>query len=121
MVSTTHALHGHSNNKLGPLYMMYVRCANPGGSGVATGVARGQSATPDSENLPKFGEKKEKSGKNGKKEEISGRKGKNREASFNLPHLTDRAGYATARGPIRTFCFISSSHRYRPQWFRLWL
>ena len=42
----------------------------------------GQSATPDSENLPKKGEK---SGKIGKKEEKSGRKGKNREGSFTLP------------------------------------
>ena len=66
----------------------------------------GQSATPDSENLPKIGKKpgkigkkSGKSGKNqeksGKKVEKSGRKSKNREVSFTLPLLTDKAGYAT--------------------------
>ena len=55
-------------------------------SGVATGVARGQSATSDSEKIAKNREKFRK------KEEKSGRKGKNREVSFTLPFLTDRAG-----------------------------
>ena len=39
----------------------------------------------------------QKSGKNqekSEKKEKSGRKGKNREASFTLPLLTDKAGYA---------------------------
>ena len=40
--------------------------------GIATGVARGQSATPDSENLPKIGKNQEKLGK---KEEKIGKKG----------------------------------------------
>ena len=77
---------------------------------IATGVAGGQSATPDSENLPTIGKNQENREKNqeksGKKEEKSGRKGKNREVSFTLPLLTDRAGYATAlRLGLRVFKF----------------
>ena len=45
-------------------------------SGVATGVARGESATPDYEKIAK---NLEKSGKIGKNLEISGKKSKNRE------------------------------------------
>ena len=52
----------------------------------------GQSATPDSENLPKIGKK------SGKNKEKSGKKRgkiwKKRKVSFTLPLLTDRAGYA---------------------------
>ena len=65
------------------------------GSGVATGGARGQSATPDREKSGKNRGKEGEIRKNREKEEKSGRKGKNREGSFTLPLLTDRAGYAT--------------------------
>ena len=69
--------------------MLKLRC------GVATGVSRGQNATPDSENFAKNREKEgENQEKSGKKDKL-GRKGKNREVSFTLPLLTDRAGYAT--------------------------
>ena len=75
----------------------------PAPSGIATGWQGGQSATPDSEKMPKVGEDQEKigenSGKIGKKEEKLGRKGKNRDVSFTLPLLTSRAGYATASPP----------------------
>ena len=51
-------------------------------SGVATGGARGQSATPDSEKIAKNREKRGKSGKIGEKAEKSGREGKNWEGFF---------------------------------------
>ena len=48
----------------------------------------------------KLGNRGGKSGSNREKEEKSGRKGKNQEGSFNLPLLTDRAGYTILfRGP----------------------
>ena len=62
-------------------------------SGVATGVARGQSATPDSEKFAKNWEKRlKKSAKLGKKRKNREEKA-NREGSFTLPLLTD--GLAT--------------------------
>ena len=64
-------------------------------SGVATGVARGAECHPWQQKFAKNREKSKKIGKNREKEEKSGRKGKNREASFTLPLLTDKAGYAT--------------------------
>ena len=45
-------------------------------SGVATGVARGQSATPDSKNLPKIGKKYGKIGKKRKNQEEKAKIGK---------------------------------------------
>ena len=78
-------------------------------SGVATGVARGQSATPDSKKIAKIGKKeeeirknREKIRKNREKKKNRGKKGKNREVSFTLPLLTDRAGYATANCLLQT-------------------
>ena len=74
-----------------------------GCSGVATGVAKGgQSATPDSKNLPKI--RKKIGEKSGKKEAKSGKKGQNREVSFTLPLLTDRAGYATGGLFLLQYC-----------------
>ena len=65
-------------------------------SGVATRGSRGAECHPCQQNIcQNSGKKREKSGKIGKKEGKSGRKGKKREASFTLPLLTDRAGYAT--------------------------
>ena len=78
-------------------------------SGVATGVARGQSATPDSEKIAKNWEKEGKNleklgGKSGK----SGKRKKNREVSFTLPLLTERlATLLKVHSPIvNEICFI---------------
>ena len=72
-------------------------------SGVDTGVARGQSATPDREKIAKNQEKEgrnqEKLGKNQENQEKRGKIWKKQQKSgsfFTLPLLTERAGYASA-------------------------
>ena len=71
-------------------------------SGVASSGGKGAECPLTAKKLSKIGKKREKSGKrqeksgkNQEKEEKSGRKSQNREASFTLPLLTNRAGYAT--------------------------
>ena len=65
------------------------------GSGVATGGAGGQSATPDSEKNAKNREKEGKIRKNREKRGEIGKKGQKSVSFFTLPLLTDRAGYTT--------------------------
>ena len=69
-------------------------------SGVATGGLRGQSAPLTAKKIAK---NREKEGENEEKEGKIEKKRTNRQGSFTLPLLTDRAGYATAKGTKMKF------------------
>ena len=68
-------------------------------SGVATGVARGQSTTPDSKIFAKNREKEEKITKNREKRKNQEEKAKIGKFLSLLPLLTDKAGFATGYVP----------------------